>query len=409
MSSSSEAISEWPKAIKVHVDFYDTTEKAYLDGNSAAKPVCDSIPTTISIPTPDLLAYYLFYKLGQSNGYGSYQEIVDRKLGKATAELDGQILATPDTIVVNPGLADGLPSPTSERLGEAIGLGVISALHKCNGADWTRIPIVNKHKTLDFQLTASDSKSILAIETKGSHNDDPSTKGNSIYDHALKIRGKKADPKSKPANCSVAYGTIGVVGGVNSTPKCWILDPPIDSDIDPRRYRLLCRFRWMLDTVYAVSPRSQLVIAGRNRMAYLEIADMDAIKPLLQASGEALAFGKYGPEPTWTAGKSHPTSGNAVGAVTPIDANRVFFYGYRDALVQTLTSTDPDPILKFELHPSSTLTTVKCVVPTARFKRDFALSRNWNLSQTPSHVSFPGHGRLYTTSSGLVFGFVSAN
>lgn len=69
----------------------------------------------------------------------------------------------------------------SEKVGESIGLSVINRIHDLHEADWDRIPIhsgIRGFQTFDFKSTlpmsASDGKTLVQTETKGTLIDDAS-------------------------------------------------------------------------------------------------------------------------------------------------------------------------------------------------------------------------------------------
>jgi hypothetical protein len=199
-----------PGTVEVMVDFYDGLERDLLLA-SPTKELLQGLPRTVTLPTPDLCAYYLYYKRRPGvNGYSSIDDIA-HQWHSALVEFDGQIDFNRSSIRLLQ--ASGTSSGTVERVGEAIGLCVSSQIHGFHQADWIRIDTTTKRKTLDFwhPWTAGIGKDFIQVETKGSGIADNRRKPSSVSNHKASIKAKKAQATMSERQSSVLYGTIAVL------------------------------------------------------------------------------------------------------------------------------------------------------------------------------------------------------
>jgi hypothetical protein len=113
------------KTVRVDVEFYDEVEKGKLLRYPNHKSIDGLAKSGLEIPTEEFLTYYLFHKKRPGKvGWRNHKEI-GRKIGNALAELDewidfdGESISTPANVV-------GQDKAITERIGESIGLSVIS-------------------------------------------------------------------------------------------------------------------------------------------------------------------------------------------------------------------------------------------------------------------------------------------
>lgn len=180
--------------------------------------------------------------------------------------------------------------------GVASALMVINAIYDLHEADWERLPITSKRKTLDFEYTfnetASDGKEIIQVEAKGTVFD--GMKFNQDKNNKQHIENKKeAQRQARPDNTSL----FGVITGIPSRPstntKCLLLDPPAGNGFEePGKHQLLSRLYFYTRNLRVIS-RSRLVQALQNRIRILESAenytDFDKV-PLVNVYGEELGI-----------------------------------------------------------------------------------------------------------------------
>lgn len=149
-----------------------------------------------------------------------------------------------------------------KRVGESIGLSVVSRIIGVNEADWTVIPELGV-KAFDFRYAAT-TKGIVQVETKGTHSIDISKKNNNIYSHASSINDKKNEMSTNskhPYPGDYNYGTIAFCPkGGNKNLKCYLLDPPSGSSRERLAEAILAKklgfyYRFM----NFISPDSKLI------------------------------------------------------------------------------------------------------------------------------------------------------
>ena len=299
-----------PSTVSVAVDFYDEEEKQALLASPMA-PLLATLPMVYELSTTDLCAYYLYHKrrLGMA-GYSSHKDLV-QQWAKALAEFDGQVEFGNSSLRLTS--ATNMSSSTTERLGEAIGLTTASQLHGLHQADWSRIPVTNTRKTLDFQRpwTASDGKQFIQVETKGSATTDNNYKTSSVSKHKAEIKAKKKHATDEERQKSVLYGTIAVLDDrPDSTARCWLVDPPEDALDNPRRFKILARLTYIADLISFLAGRSSLSASLQTRLSALsaltDISPLDGV-PLKKGKGEGYPdriFDSSSPHNPWFAGKS---------------------------------------------------------------------------------------------------------
>ena len=319
--------------IQVDVAFYDEIEKQKLLKYPTATVMEQLVSQGVDISTADFLTYYLFHKkrLGILR-YGDYFSI-GREINQALVALDGSIDFTGHSICTAEGVKHQL-NEISEHIGEAVGLSVVSSIHGLTSADWDLIlPRQGRGAppTFDYQI-ASDGKQLIQAENKGSSVQDNTEHSPAVRTHKVGITEKKdklcelfkkgLDPY--PSN--LRYGTITAVDSRrDGRVKCWLLDPdPERLDVDPRRFKLLSRMRFLLAWISLISPRSQLTSAFATRLRDLETIqnpfELNRV-PLLRGNSEPFEFlpanitEQY---TTFMANKSHIIDGSAGGLAVQI-------------------------------------------------------------------------------------------
>lgn len=404
-----------PDTVGVLVDFYDKHERTALLASPLA-PILSNVPRTVAISTPDLCAYYLYYKKRlEVDGYSSHEDVAG-KWHQALVEFDGQVEFSSSSLRLVS--ANNMSRGTTERLGEAIGLSVASELHGLHQADWGRIPEDNTRKTLDFQhpWAASDGRQFIEVEAKGSAAEDNDYKTPSVSAHKDSIKQKKAQASKTGQTRSHLYGVIGVLDArKTSTARCWLVDPPVESMSDPLRYKILTRLHYIAELIAFLGARSSLSASLQTRLASLRvIEDITRLNrvPLLRGNGteysvETFEFGmQHNP---WFAGKSVVSDGPAGGQVFALDAARLMFIGMREQLLVFATQQDFSLVQEYAFPAATMQKRIECVVPVGRFRRDFEplLDIPQGVSATSGgYVRFRLGGHLHYTRSGFVLGIL---
>lgn len=402
-----------PDTVDVLVDFYDEAEKAAFMKSPMAGILKD-LPATLKVPTPDLCAYYLYYKKRQGvANHSTYQQIA-RQWPKALAEFDGQIEFADSSIKLIQ-RADSNRG-TTERIGEAIGLVVSSQLHSLHQADWTRIPESTQKKTLDFwhPWIASDGKQFIQLETKGSATENTPVKSKSVKDQRDSIRAKKREATDEEKRTSVLYGTISVLDDrPGSVAQCWLVDPPAEVPDNPERFKIVTRLSYIANLISVLAPSSNLAASLQTRLSALsalnDIGPLDEL-PLLRGNGESfsgITFGVMRPHNPLFQGKSVVIDGPVGGQISVLDKTHLFFFGMREELVGYVARQRFDEIQKYRFTAASLQKSVECVIPNGRFKKQFVPLMNIpkeTRRDSPGYVRFRLQGQLHYTQSGLVFG-----
>jgi hypothetical protein len=403
--------------VKVAVEFYDAAEKQKLLKYPTHAVMENLVKTGLEIPTEEFLTNYLFHKKRPGKeGWRNYNE-VGRKVGYALAELsewvdfNGESVSTPSDLA-------GQDRAITERIGESIGLSVVSHIHGLTAADWDRIPI-GRYSTFDYQI-ASDGKHVVQMEAKGSSVADNSAKTSSVSDHKSNIAEKKkkiAEWEKKNAYtypADLRYGTITVMGESADEPvKCLLLDPPADGDgAAAARFRLLQRMRFLRDWISFISPRSQLASALQTRLAALErLPDpfiLDGV-PLLKGNGKPFDFtpigGMLGGHASFFAAKSKITDGPAGGVVVPLPNGDLFFLGIRETLLEQAAGQQVWRLTDFKTEHGPMRKTVECVV-TERGLSELRLSPNVRerVSRYGGYYTFELEGQIQYSDTGILFG-----
>ncbi len=399
------------------MEYYNENEKSKLDNYSTAEKIRSVVNEGVTISTAEFLTYYLFHKKRPGKfGWRNYEEVgchIDAALAELSGwvEFNGYSISTPNDV-------DPQDRAITERIGESIGLSVISKIHELTAADWGKIP-EGKTKTFDYEI-ASDGMQIVQMEAKGSCTPDNSVKTDSIRKQKSSIADKKStilpmeNDGAYDFPADVRYGTIGVMGEQPTVPvRCYLVDPAAENYDDwPRRLRVLQRVRFIRDWISFISPRSQLAAALNTRFAALEkLSDpllLDDV-PLLGGRGEPLAFNRIGGTQvdysSFFASKSRITDGPAGGITLQLPNDDLFFIGVREALVEMAAGQQLTRIAEFKTESGSMRKTVRCVFPIGAYRRLRLPSHiEERVSKSGKYFWFEMSGEIYHSDTGILFG-----
>ncbi len=403
--------------VKVAVEFYNAAEKQKLLKYPTHAVMERLVKSGLEIPTEEFLTYYLFHKKRPGKeGWRNYAE-VGRKIGHALAELSEWVDFNGESVSTPADLA-GQDRAITERIGESIGLSVVSHMHGLTAADWDRIPI-GRYSSFDYQI-ASDGKHIIQMEAKGSSASDNSRKTSSVSQHKTSIADKKkaiAEREMQNAYAFPAdlrYGTIAVMGeSVDDPVKCLLVDPPADGDgTKAQRFRLLQRMKFLRDWISFISPRSQLASALQTRLAALErLPDpflLDGV-PLLKGSGKPFDFtpigGMLGEHASFFTSKSKITDGPAGGVVVPLPSGDLFMLGIRETLLEQAAGQQLRRLADYKAEHGPEPKTVECVV-TERGLSELRLPSRIleEASKYGGYYTFELAGQIQYSDTGVLFG-----
>jgi len=405
-------VSPPPDNIKVLVDFYDDTNRDLLLTSPAASELTKTkIPQKLEVPTVDLLTYYLFYKKRPGTiGYTNYHEITS-KYKQALVEIDGLINFKNDSLCAK---TKNINSGTTERLGEAIGLSVISKIHGLIDADWSKISETPKKKTLDYEYAASNGHLIIKTETKGSICHDNRLKSSSVSQHKASIKAKKIAERKSSSN-AMLYGTIAVLDDrANSVARCYILDPTIIEESSPERFRIVARLTAIAELISFISYRSQVSASLRTRLESLKaLDDIQTLNniPLLRGDGDKFSTDVYNTtwhHNPWFRGKTRVEDGPAGGQVFQVDERNLLFLGIREDLLIYAIEQSFETILFYKFPAGTVYKRVLCSVPKGRFKTEFTSVQKSNveIKKSGGYVHFTLGGYLHYSNGGMVFGIL---
>lgn len=398
------------ESICVDVAFYDENHRSLLLKLPNSQQILSTVANGIQIPTAQFLTYYLFHKkrLGK-DGYRGYHDL-EAHISKAIGEIEDWIEFAENTVSA---AADARPfdRTLTERYGEAIGLSVVNALHGLHEADWDKIPErPGRHGLKTFDYAASDGVRMIQVETKGCVIETPRPTDQNVRNHKNSIELKKssiAKTEDYPYSADVRYGTIAALT-YEGRPRCWLLDPPSDIALNPRRWRLIARMNFIADLIVFLLPRSQLASSLVTR-----VADVAALRDPFELDGLTLirpdgkAIGRV-VEMDWMDAPhdrlSYVDGSPTVGHILILKQDRLFFIGIRDDLIDLAISQDFHAILEQSAPPHSTTKWVLCRIPRGRATRRGVESLDQK--RRKDRIEFWAKGQLFYSAGGLVFGVV---
>jgi len=408
------------RTIRVAVEYYDDVQKKEFAKYPTAQKIEDIVRDSIEISTEQFLTYYLFHdKRPGKEGWRNYRE-VGHKIGRAIAWLDewidfnGESISTPADVDVQ-------DRGTTERVGESIGLSVVSEIHNLTAADWDRIPEMPGRfglPTFDYRI-ASDGKNIIQVETKGASIRDGNDRSGSIPNHRHNISTKKSaiaeaqQRRRYPFPANLRYGTITVVSpNRDEAVKCLLVDPPAEGNPElSRRLRLLLHVNFLRDWISFISPRSQLAAALQTRVVALaNVPDpfvMDGL-PLLRGNGRPFEFSPIGgfPGHSWFfASKSRITDSRDGGAVVPLPNGDLFFLGLRQPLVDLVAQQQLRQLIELRTEQGPVQKTILCVLTERNFESlrlpPVIAERRRTYG---GYVEFEMRGTIHYSDGGTLFG-----
>lgn len=252
--------------IKITVDYYDDDHRNLLNSTSRYDQYfIDNMKKIISEGIEITGAEYLINSLvfKQHTNPEKYTQRNDlmSAISSATQYFIDDLEISNNSLRV-PANSNPEAAIVMKRVGESIGLSVVSRIIGVNEADWSVIPELGV-KAFDFRYAAT-TKGIVQVETKGTNSIDISKKNNNIYSHASSINDKKNEMSTNskhPYPGDYNYGTIAFCPkGGNENLKCYLLDPPSGSSSERLAEAILVKklgfyYRFM----NFISPDSKLI------------------------------------------------------------------------------------------------------------------------------------------------------
>lgn len=280
--------------MKFDIQYYDENNARLLSKHRHAKKIAQLVSRGLQVDEYELFVYTLFRQQKDYPGWRNYQELKE--------QLPGEIDSLRKYFDTSGGtLRAKFPQSSSDEVktqsaGVASALMVINAIYDLHEADWERIAITSKRRTLDFEYTfnemASDGKDKIQVEAKGTVFD--GMKFNQDKKNKQHIENKKeAHRQAQPDNTSLFGVITAIPSRPNTNTKCLLLDPPAGNGFEePGKHQLLSRLYFYIRNLRIIS-RSRLVQALQNRIRILESAenytDFDKI-PLVNVYGKELGI-----------------------------------------------------------------------------------------------------------------------
>jgi hypothetical protein len=408
----SRTFKELPASLKIHVDYYDAEQKKKL--LAAGAPPLSAEPLLMTIDTPELATFYMYRNLRPGvPGHSTHADIV-AQAADALIHWKGHVVVCNDSLQLLQ--VKDTDKGVTEHIGEAIGLSVISEMNGLHAADWLRIGITSLHKTLDFRngLTASTGSRLIELETKGAAVVDNS-RTDLVAAAKSSIDDKKSDDRNKVVANALRYGTIAALDArTDGIARCWLVDPPAESEGDPKRFKIIARMSFVADFVTLLGGRSAFAASLRTRVAaLLELPDISPLSfiPLLNGYGEPFASAWSFAEPhPWFSFRSTVLGGRYGGQVSFAGDRRMLFVGVNEGILEIAANQDFEQIATYTMEPRTFESWVACVVPSGRFASEFARKfeiPNESVSRSGGYVRFRAAGTIYASRSGVALGSLS--
>ncbi len=251
------------------VNYYDEEHEFRLHNHPYSQQIKRLINNGLKVDENELVVYSIFREQKNYPGWRNYQELKEHlplriDTFRKYFDLSGKSLRARFP-------AKDFDTVQTESAGVATSLFLMNEIYGLHEADWERIPITSRMKTLDFQL-ASNGSIYIQVESKGTIFDTGTLPKNK--DLKDSIEEKKEEQRKKFAPSTSFFGVItGIPHHFNTTAQCLLLDPDGETHIeDPEKYQLLARLHFYMNNLRTIS-RSHVVMALRNRIQILEASD----------------------------------------------------------------------------------------------------------------------------------------
>lgn len=344
-------------------------------------------------------------------GNGSYDAMRER-IDQASDDLEGFINFN-GTSIDWPAAIEEQDNKITERIGESLGLSVISEIHGLGGADWKRIAQKGQQKKFDYGYKCADDSTYIELEAKGScvHAGSPKNSKARTDIHEKKASLAARDAKGDGIKYKTfRYGTISVLSSnPGSTARCLLVDPAGDeNEMPPRLFRLLTRIEYLHQWIAFFAPRSALAAAVSTRIADLKVAqnpfEFDGIA-LRDPSGmpyEIMELRKF------ISGQSRVSDGTAVGFSFSLSSGHgMFFLGLTQTIISETAMQDFESILKYKAPYYSRERSVECRLSKIAFEElEVAKSKISNFEELKTFVRFQLRGTIHYSEDGIAFGFL---
>jgi hypothetical protein len=252
--------------IKISVEYYNNVHRELLNDinrydRNHIENMNKIITEGIEITGAEFLINSLFFKKNTNQDKYTQRNDLIRAISSATQYFIDDLEISSNSLRV-PTDSNPEAAIVMKRVGESIGLSVVSRIIGVNEADWIVIPELGI-KAFDFRYAVT-AKGIVQVEAKGSCSTDISSKNNNIYSHASSISDKKEEMSTNsehPYLGDYNYGTIAFCpkGGTENL-KCYLLDPPSGSSKTSLEEAMLSKkLGFYYKIMSFISPESKLI------------------------------------------------------------------------------------------------------------------------------------------------------
>lgn len=399
--------------INISVEYYDDKHKHLLNDTSRYdKLFIDNMNKIVSegieITGAEYLINSLFSKKNTKSKKYTQRDDLINAIECATQYFIDDLEISNNSLRVQ---EDSTPESAivMKRVGESIGISVISRIIGVNEADWAVIPELDI-KAFDFRY-AITAKGVVQIETKGSSSNDISSKSSSIYNHASDIGKKKkamSSNRNHPYLGDFNYGTIAYCPeGRDQKLKCYLLDPPSgSSNINLEEEKLSKRLGFYYKVMNFLSPESKLLGLLRDR-----IIDLHENRVSVNTANELPYYARHSEngnfdrsfflhKTTITLGESEIS-----GDWFFFKKNYVLFIGMKNSIINDIVLQKVDPLLEYSSKPSSNNKQITFNIVTKYQKKQFKKLQIENESLVNSK-SFKSNGNITLLPSGIAIGIL---
>lgn len=391
--------------VVLDIDYYDAYHKQALLQHKYSKRIDSIVSHGLSIDAKEFLVYAMFTEQADRSGFKNYSEL--------KSELPSIINHLRNYIDVDQGTIKSKTSAglrgITERVGVSTALMLMNYIFGLHQADWERIPETSSHRTLDFQI-AANGEDFVMVEAKGTI----VSSGNLIHIARLKesIESKKNWQREHLTTPSSLFGVItGIPYQQSINAKCLLLDPPLTSDEDPKKYQLLARLSFYTRLLSIISP-GQIVRDMQNRIRVLNKA-----KDYNEFDGLSLVdiYGKQiipPPENTSVTWNKTVNKNRMVGHMFPISSSEFIYFAVDMDIYRLIIEQKFTDITKFVSTIDRDF--IEDII-LDEAKVDISDLNKYEIEYDPKRkidgtnkVSMSLSGSVHYNRSGLIFGFFNS-
>lgn len=397
--------------INISVEYYNDRHKQLLNDSSRYdKHFIDNMNKIVSdgieITGAEFLINSLFFKKSTTAKKYTKRDDLINAIDCATQYFIDDLEITNDSLRVQ---EDSTPESAivMKRVGESIGISVISRIIGVNEADWAVIPELDI-KAFDFRYAVT-TKGVVQIEAKGSSSGDVSSKSDSIYTHASNIGKKKkvmSSNSNHPYPGDFNYATIAYCPeGREQKLKCYLLDPPSgSSNINLQEEKLSKRLSFYYNVMNFLSPESKLLDLLRDRIIDLSknrvsVNTADEL-PYYIKSNENGSFDKS----FFLHKRTINLGGNKIsGDWFFLKKNYILFIGMKNSIINDIVSQNVDSLLnlKYEVLSNNKEITFNIVTKYQKQQLKKLKIENEYIGES---TKFNSKGNITLLGSGIAIG-----